>query len=162
MATLSADALLKNIETPEEWLKICGDENFARDMLYVVEVYASWCGQSQAATSTYRKIIDANEQKKFKLCKVCADLVDELENPKAAAVDLSKYKINPRPTFILIKDGEMVGIVEGVSMPTLEKCVRDLCTRRDFPPLPTAPSACARARALARAAPPICNPRRLC
>ena len=39
------------------------------------------------------------------------------ENP------LEKYKILARPTFILYKDGEQVGIVDGVSMPTLEKLI---------------------------------------
>ena len=118
-----SEELVKSIETPEEWLQICG-EGFRRDMLFVVEVYASWCGPSQAANSTYRKIKDVHvdAQKKIKLCKVCADLQEQLEDPKAAAFDLEKYKINPRPTFALFKDGEQVAIVEGVSMPTLEKC----------------------------------------
>ena len=111
--------LLKAIETVDDWVNICGDDA-TKDMLYIVETYAAWCGPSQAALSTYRKIKEQNEQKKFKLCKVCADLSDEFNG--RSSFDLQKYKIQPRPTFILFKDGEQVAIVEGVSMPTLEKC----------------------------------------
>ena len=110
--------LLKAIETVDEWVNICGDDA-TKDMLFIVETYASWCGPSQAALSTYRKIKEQNEQKKFKLCKVCADLSDDFNG--RSTFELSKYKINPRPTFILFKDGEVVAVVEGVSMPTLEK-----------------------------------------
>ena len=83
-------------------------------MLFVVEVYASWCGASIAPISTYRKSKDASEQKKLKLCKVCADL--ETEDGS-----LEKYKLNARPTFIFFVNGDQVASIDGVSMPTLEK-----------------------------------------
>ena len=121
MATETLEQLIKSVETVDEFLNIWGDDA-KTDMLFVCEVFAEWCGPSQAAVSTYRKIKDANEAKKFKLCRVCASLGDEVmervqENP------LEKYKILARPTFILYKDGEQVGIVDGVSMPTLEKLI---------------------------------------
>ena len=142
------------IETPEQWTTIAGDSAH-KDMLYVVEVYASWCGPSQAATSTYRKIKDANEAKKFKLCKVCADL--DCPRPKADAegemepfFPLEKYKINAKPTFLLFKDGDQVAAVDGVSMPMLEKCAphphwstRAGCACRQTTP-PATPHACSR------------------
>ena len=70
----------------------------------------------------YKKIKDSNEQKKFKLCRVCASLGADIAE---AAKDnpLEKYKIMARPTFLLFKDGEQVALVEGVSMPTLEKLI---------------------------------------
>jgi thioredoxin 1 len=107
------EGLLKTIETTEDWLTICG-EAANKDLLFIVEVYAAWCGPSIAALSTYRKIKEQNEQKKFKLCKVCADL----ETPDDY---LEKYKINARPTYLLFKDGDQVATVAGVSMPMLEK-----------------------------------------
>ena len=116
-----SEELLKTIETGDELLKIYGDD-FQRDMLFVIEIFAAWCGPSQAALSTYRKIKDSNEQKKFKLCKVCADVYEQLDEKGQGFFDLGKFSINPRPTFVLFKDGEQVGLVEGVSMPTLEKC----------------------------------------
>ena len=61
--------LVKSIETIEEWNMICGDDA-QKDMLFIVDFYAEWCGPSIAVTSTYKKIKDQNEQKKFKICKV--------------------------------------------------------------------------------------------
>ena len=87
-----SEELLKTIETGDELLKIYGDD-FQRDMLFVIEIYAAWCGPSQAALSTYRKIKDANEQKKFKLCKVCADVYDQLDEKGQGFFDLGKWKV---------------------------------------------------------------------
>ena len=112
--------LTKSIETIEEWNMIAGEDPH-KDMLYVVEIFASWCGSSQAAISTYKKIKENNEAKKFKLCKVCADMGEQ----EGCAFDFEPYKINPRPTFLLFKDGEQVGRVDGVSMPTLEKLIAE-------------------------------------
>merc|ERR1712146_662601 len=117
------------IDTVEEWNVTCG-ENAAKDMLFVVEVYAAWCGPSQAVLSTYKKIKDNNEAKKFKLCKVCADLcpdssTDAFKEAEETPLLLAKHKVNPRPTFLLFKEGELVAQVEGVSMPTLEKLITE-------------------------------------
>ena len=112
----NADDILVVVETPEKWGTICGDAA-QKDMLFVVEVYAAWCGPSQAAISTYKKIKDANEAKKFKLCKVCADVVG------GEGEYLEQFKILARPTFLFFKDGEQVAQVDGISMPQLEKCV---------------------------------------
>jgi len=119
----ATDELQKSIETVDEWLHIAGDEP-QKDMLFVVEVYAAWCGPSQAAISTYKKIKDANEQKKFKLCKVCAALGVEIAE-REKTNPLEKWHIQPRPTFLLYKEGELVGAVEGVSMPTLERLISE-------------------------------------
>ena len=111
--------LVKSIDSVEEWNTISGDAA-AKDMLFIVEVYAEWCGPSIAVLSTYKKIKDNNEQKKFKICKVCASLLaTEETNP------LEAYMINARPTFLLFKDGDQVAKVDGVSMPTLEKLINE-------------------------------------
>ena len=102
-------------------------------MLFVVEVYANWCGPSAAAISTYKKIKDANEAKKFKLCKVCADVAG------GEGEYLEKYKINARPTFLFFRDGEQVAQVEGVSMPTLEKYAARARTSAHASQMPDAP-----------------------
>ena len=38
---------------------------------------------------------------------------------------LEKFKINARPTFLFMKDGEQVAQVDGVSMPNLEKLMKE-------------------------------------
>ena len=117
-AAPSADDILFIVETPEQWATICGDEA-TKDMLFIVEVYAAWCGASAAAISTYKRLKDENAAKKFKLCKVCADVAG------GEGEYLEKFKINARPTFLFFKDGEQVAQVDGVSMPTLEKLMME-------------------------------------
>ena len=118
-----AESELIAIETPEAWLDIIGD-NPKRDMLFIVEVYAEWCGESMAAKSTYKKIREEYEMKKFKMCKVCASLGKDIAEGGGENV-LEPYEILARPTFLLFKDGEQIAKVEGVSMPTLEKLVKE-------------------------------------
>lgn len=55
MAKVTGEDIAKTIETPEMWAQICG-ENATKDMLFVVEVYAEWCGPSTAIWSTYVKM----------------------------------------------------------------------------------------------------------
>lgn len=117
-AAPSADDILFIIETPEQWATVCGEEA-VKDKLFVVEVYASWCGPATAAISTYKKLKDEHEGKKFKLCKVCADVAS------GDGEYLEKFKINARPTFLFMKDGEQVAQVDGVSMPNLEKLMKE-------------------------------------
>ena len=121
---MADQAALKSIETVEQWTDIGDSVNFRKDMLYVVEVYAEWCGETMAAKSTYNKIVNNNEAKKFKLCKVCASLGKAIAEAGGENV-LEPYEILARPTFLLFKDGEQVGKVEGVSMPTLEKLINE-------------------------------------
>ena len=62
--------------------------------------------------------------KKFKMCKVCASLGKDIAEAGGENV-LEPYEILARPTFLLFKDGEQIAKVEGVSMPTLEKLVKE-------------------------------------
>ena len=117
-AAPSADDILFIIETPEQWATVFGEEA-TKDMLFIVEVYAAWCGPAAAAISTYMRLKEDNDGKKFKLCKVCADVAG------GEGEYLEKFKINARPTFLFFKDGEQVAQIDGVSMPTLEKMMHE-------------------------------------
>ena len=121
MTRMSKDAVpgqdLVSIETPEHWAELTDAENpkFNRDMLYVVEVYASWCGPSLASNATFRKIKEnlIGEGKKLRLYKVCADILSEESH--------GHLRSQARPTYQLWVAGEIVAQVDGVSMPALEK-----------------------------------------
>lgn len=49
------------------WNMVYGDAA-KQDMLYVVEVYAKWCGSSKACLSTYKKLVEeyVEQQKKVR------------------------------------------------------------------------------------------------
>lgn len=104
------------VETPEAWAKISGEEATG-DMLFVVEVYAEWCGPTLAANTTFRNIKDnlISEGKKIKCFKICAEVVEDLE----------KFRVNACPTFLLFVGGDQVAMVQGVSMPALEKLISE-------------------------------------
>ena len=109
---------LVTIESIDKWAELMDPENpkFNRDMLYVIEVYADWCGPSLAANSTFRKIKEnlIGEGKKIRLFKVSADILSEETH--------GQYRSQARPTYQLYVAGEVVAQIDGVSMPALEKC----------------------------------------
>jgi len=105
---------MTQLTTEEEWAKVCGD-SAEKDVLYFVEVFAAWCGPSDAITSTFRRLKMDLEGRKIKFVQVCADVTDVL----------SKYKDTARPHFIFFKEGEQLEVVEGVNAPALEKMVTD-------------------------------------
>lgn len=53
------------ISTEEEWAKVSG-ESAEKDMLFMVEVFANWCGPSEAITSTMMKLSGDYNGKKLK------------------------------------------------------------------------------------------------
>jgi hypothetical protein len=89
----------------------------------VVEVYAKWCGPSQACMTTYRMFRDEfiEQKRRLRLYRVCAtQLAPELP------AEFDALKHDARPTFWLMLNGEKLGTVAGVNMPTLEKLVTAL------------------------------------
>ena len=112
------------IETPEAWAKVSGEEA-THDMLFVVEVYAEWCGPTLASNSTFKRIKDdfISEGKKIRCHKICAEVIPELKE---------KYALNARPTYLLFVGGDLVAAVEGVSMPSLEKCAHPRSQQRQI------------------------------
>ena len=88
----------------------------------VVEIYAKWCGPSQACMSTYRMFKDEyiDQKRRLRLCRLCAtQLATEL-------TEFDAFKSEARPKFWLMHNGEKVGTVLGVNTPALEKLVSTL------------------------------------
>mmetsp|Transcript_18564 Transcript_18564/g.42728 ORF Transcript_18564/g.42728 Transcript_18564/m.42728 type:complete len:138 (+) Transcript_18564:136-549(+) len=102
------------ITSEEEWAKVCG-EAAEKDCLFFVEVYAAWCGPSDAILSTFRKLRFDYDGRKIKFMQVCADVT----------AYLAKYRSTARPSFLFFKEGEQLEVVEGVNAPAIEKIISD-------------------------------------
>ena len=61
------------VQLEEEWAKISG-EGAEKDVLFFVEVYAAWCGPSDAITSTFRRLKMDYEGRKIKFMQACASV----------------------------------------------------------------------------------------
>ena len=72
--------------------------------LALVDFWATWCGPCRAMMPVVAKIADENEGK-IKVCKVNVD-----EEPDLA----EKFGVMSIPTFVAIKDGEVLGTSIGV------------------------------------------------
>ena len=83
------------ITSEAEWAKVQGEADFEADMLHMVEVFASWCGPSEAIRSTFVKLHIAYQGRKVKFWQVNADTTPYLE----------KYALSARPYFLFFKDG---------------------------------------------------------
>eukprot|EP00966_Prymnesium_polylepis_P001700 39117-Prymnesium_polylepis.2 len=62
---------MTQLTTEEEWAKVCGD-SAEKDVLYFVEVFAAWCGPSDAITSTFRRLKMDLEGRKIKFVQARA------------------------------------------------------------------------------------------
>ena len=81
--------LMPAITTEEEWAKVSGD-NAEKDVLYFIEVYAAWCGPSDAVISTFRKLKMDYEGRKLKFGQASAPLGRCLSPPHASSTRLSR------------------------------------------------------------------------
>ena len=83
------------------------NENFSsiiNNPVAVIDFWATWCGPCRAMMPVVAKIADENEGK-IKVCKVNVD-----EEPDLA----EKFGVMSIPTFVAIKDGEVLGTSIGV------------------------------------------------
>ncbi len=114
MAPKTDEVLQTEITCDEEWAALLGD-GATKDMLFVVEVFATWCGPSAAIQSTLKRLTMEYAEKKVKFMVANADTHPSLE----------KYRKTARPTFLFIVNGDQAGVLEGVNMPNLEKLLAE-------------------------------------
>ena len=77
----------------------------------VVEVFADWCGPSEAVLSTFLNCHRKMSGKKIKWYQVNTKEIKELE----------KYEADAKPRFLFYRDGEVMEVVEGVNAPAITR-----------------------------------------
>ena len=77
----------------------------------VVEVFADWCGPSEAVLSTFLNCHRKMSGKKIKWYQVNTKEIKELE----------KYEADAKPRFLFYRDGEVMEAVEGVNAPAITR-----------------------------------------
>ena len=97
----------------ETWLNVCGEEA-EKDFLFVVEVYAKWCGPSEAIIMTLKRIQMELSKRKVKFAQI--EATEEIP-------ELAKYTTLSRPHFLFFRNGEHMDTVEGVNAPQIEKFI---------------------------------------
>ncbi|KAJ1617069.1 hypothetical protein T492DRAFT_1152100 [Pavlovales sp. CCMP2436] len=102
------------LETTAEW-EAHTEAAAPKDWLYVVEIYAMWCGPTEAIHSTLKKLNVDYMGRRLKFFLVSAEIADSLE----------KYRLSSRPTFMLFKNGELLETIDGVNTPLLKKYIAD-------------------------------------
>ena len=99
----------------EGWAKVCGEEA-EKDFLHLIEVYAKWCGPSEAIITTLKRIQLDMPNRKIKFFQIeSTDAIPELE----------RFTKISRPQFLFFKNGEHLDTVEGINAPQIEKFIGD-------------------------------------
>ena len=101
------------LNSPEEFTAVL-EENVAKGVLDLVEVYAEWCGPSTAPLATIRQLKDDYEGKKLRFYQVCA----------GHNAMFSKYELDSRPHFCFFVNGELIETIPGVNAPALKHQVK--------------------------------------
>lgn len=76
----------------------------------VIDFYATWCGPCRVIAPMYEKLAEA-------FSEVCCLKVDVDESQEI----VDKYDISCMPTFVFLKDGQLIKKVEGGDMKGLEE-----------------------------------------
>ena len=98
-------------------------ENTSLDKLVVVDLHREWCGPATAITPFWNKCwSDFPEvDKRLKVCTLCLETVadKELEKLVANGCDVKLDKQGCKPTFILLRSGQIVATVDGLNTAVL-------------------------------------------
>ncbi|EHN03416.1 Trx3p [Saccharomyces cerevisiae x Saccharomyces kudriavzevii VIN7] len=81
----------------------------------VIDFYATWCGPCKMMQPHLTKLIQAYPEVRFVKCDVD-------ESPDIA----KECEVTAMPTFVLGKDGQLIGRIIGANPGALEKGIKDL------------------------------------
>ena len=107
------------LTTDEEWATVHGDDcsDAVKGWLCVVEIFADWCGPSDAVLSTVKNNHVKMMGRKIKWYTA---------NTKEIAA-LEKYADDAKPRFLFYRDGEVMEAVEGINAPSITRCIEEHC-----------------------------------
>jgi thiol-disulfide isomerase/thioredoxin len=115
MSTLKS-APTTTLGSESEWLALAGEVQPAnKNILALVELYASWCGPSTAIVGTLARLADTYAGRKLRFYQMDASLSTETQ----------KYTETSKPHFLILRDGDLLEVIDGVNAPFIEKAVSD-------------------------------------
>ena len=76
-----------------------------------MEIFADWCGPSEAVLSTLKNSHVKMQGRKIKWYQVNTKEIKELE----------KYHDDAKPKFLFYRDGEVIEAVEGINSPSISR-----------------------------------------
>jgi thioredoxin 1 len=98
------------ITSPSQFDKILTDTTAV-----IVDFHATWCGPCHAVAPVYAKLAEEHSSPN----NVAFVKIDVDEQPEIAG----KYGITAMPTFLVIKEGNVVETIRGANPPALKKAV---------------------------------------
>lgn len=109
-SSFSSSGVVKNIETEEEWNNLLK----TKDIIIVAKFTASWCKPCKAIDPVYQTLAAAKKNTTAKFVRLDVDELDEVA---------ATYKVAMMPTFIVIKNDQILGTMSGSDASQLETFV---------------------------------------
>ena len=111
---LRGGSSVKHIESASELDQLVSQ---SKDSLIVVDFSAEWCGPCRMIAPVFDELALATAEAGAVFCKVDVDKTPELAD---------RYEVQGMPTFVFIKDGEVVERFAGASPQKLREVVEAL------------------------------------
>lgn len=102
---------VKEIKTTKDFKKLLSDNN-----LVLVDFFTSWCGPCKAIAPKLEELSNSPECNSVEFAKVNIGKLPDLQD---------RYSITSVPTFIMFKNGSIVGTVCGANLDQIKTVVNN-------------------------------------